>query len=331
MRDVAALAGVSLKTVSRVVNGEPGVSPALADKVTRAARQLDYRPNLTASTLRRSDGRSSIIGLLIEDVANPFSASVYRAIEDVADTRGVAVLAASIEEDPERERVLATSLFNRRIDGLIIASASDDHSYLANEQKAGTAIVFVDRPPRLIAADSVTSDNRGGTHTGVQQLIAAGHRRIAFLGDTEQIATATDRLRGYTDALADAGIALDPSLVHMGIRAIDKAQWTVGELLALPDPPTALFTAQNLITIGAFRALRTALRHHDVALIGFDDFLLADLLDPPVTVVAQDLTSIGTTAAKMLFSRIDGDQSPVASVVVPCTLVRRGSGEILPA
>src|SRR2546423_10874959 len=267
MREVAALARVSIKTVSRVVNGESGVSPPLAKRVLAATERLSYRHNLTASSLRRSDGRSATIGVVLEDVANPFSSALHRAIEDVAVTRGVLVLAGSSDEDGERERLLVSAFASRRVDGLIILPSSQDHSYLLAERKAGTAIVFVDRPPAFLDADTVLTDNAAGARRGVRHLLAQGHRRIAYLGDLHTIATAKERHRGYLEELADQKIAVDDSLVRLDLNGIEKAELAAIELLGQPNPPTALFTGQNLITIGAFRALRHLGLHGKVALI----------------------------------------------------------------
>ena len=158
MRDVAALAGVALKTVSRVINGVPTVDPELAQRVRNAADKLGYRPNLAASNLR--SGRTNIVGLLLEDVGNPFSAALHRSIEDYMRERGVLLLTASLDEDPDRERELASRLIDSRVDGLIIVPASTDHRYLVAEQGHGTSIVFVDREPRPLVADAVVADNR---------------------------------------------------------------------------------------------------------------------------------------------------------------------------
>ena len=331
MRDVAALAGVSLKTVSRVVNGEPGVTEPLARTVLAAAERLQYRPNLGASSLRRSGGRTATIGLLLPDVANPFSSALHRAVEDVAVARGVAVLAASLDEDPDREVRLAGAFATRRVDGLIVVPASHDHAYLRAEQQAGTALVFVDRPPVLLDADTVLADGRAGAANGVRHLVGHGHRRIGFLGDLATITTAQDRLDGYRDALDAAGLAHEPDLVRSDLRTVEQAESAALALLGRPDPPTALFAGQNLVTIGTIRALRRLGRQHEVALVGFDDFLLADLLEPPVPVVAQDPAAMGTLAAQRLFARIDGDTGPPTTRVVPTRLVARGSGELPPA
>jgi LacI family transcriptional regulator len=312
------------------VHGEAGVSPGLARRVMAASERLDYRHNLTASSLRRSDGRSATIGIVLEDVSNPFSSALHRAIEDVAVQRGVLVLASSSDEDEERERRLVAAFASRRVDGLIIQPSSQDHSYLLTERKAGTAIVFVDRPPAFLDADTVLTDNAAGVRRGVRHLIAHGHRRIGYLGDLHTIATAAERHRGYVEELADHNIEVDESLVRLDLRGIEKSEAAATELLSSPEPPTALFTGQNLVTIGAFRVLRRMGLHHRIALIGFDDILLADLLEPGITVIAQDPAAIGRAAAEILFRRLDGDRSPSEHRVVVSRMITRGSGEIAP-
>ena len=330
MREVAALAKVSIKTVSRVVNGETGVSPGLAKRVLAASERLNYRHNRTASNLRRSDGRSDTIGVVLEDVGNPFSSALNRAIEDVAVQRGVLVLASSSDEDEERERKLVSAFASRRVDGLIIQPASHDHSYLVAERRVGTPIVFVDRPPEFFDADTVLTDNAAGVRRGVRHLVERGHRRIAYLGDLHTIATAAERYRGYLEELNNQGIEVDKRLARLDLRGIEKAEAAVTELLGSSEPPTALFTGQNMITMGAFRALRRLGLHERVALIGFDDILLADLLQPGITVVAQDPSAIGRTAAELLFRRLDGDRSPSEHKIVLTRMITRGSGEIAP-
>ncbi|HEY6597418.1 MAG TPA: LacI family DNA-binding transcriptional regulator [Asanoa sp.] len=326
MRDVAALARVSIKTVSRVVNQEPGVSPELADRVLDAVGLLGYRHNLTASSLRRADQKTATIGLLLEDISNPFSSALHRAIEDVARRRGTLVLAGSSDEDPDRQQELLYALVSRRVDGLIAMPASGNQSGLLRERRLGRPMVLVDRPAP--EADSVVVDNRAGVGLAVRQLAAHGHRRIAFLGDLRSIWTATERHAGYVEALAAQGIMLNPRLVRMDVRGVDVVGRIVHELLAAADPPTALLAGQNLITIGAVHALQQLGLQHRVALLGFDDFPLAELLNPGVSVIAQDPTGLGQAAAELLFARIDGDRAPPRQVVVPTRLVPRGSGEI---
>ncbi len=328
MREVAALAGVSIKTVSRVINGEAGVSADTAGRVARAVERLDYRQDFAASELRRTHRRSATIGMVLEDLANPYSAAVLRAVEDVARTRRMMVLAGSCDNDDSRERTLVSALTGRRVDALVIMPAGADHSYLLTERRAGTPIVFVDRPPAFLDADAVVADNVAGTRVGVRHLIARGHRRIAYLGDLQSISTAQQRHQGYREELAAQGIGVDERLVRLDLHGMEAAEAVTTELLGLPDPPTAVFSAQNFLTIGSLRALRRAGRHRHVALVGFDDILLADLLDPGISVIAQDPARIGQVAAEVLLRRLDGDRSPTASHVVPTRLIPRGSGEI---
>jgi LacI family transcriptional regulator len=330
MREVAAVAGVSLSTVSRVVNGGEGVRGDLALRVREAVELLGYRHNLTASTLRRADRQSASIGLIFEDVSNPFFGAVHRGVEDAARERGVLTLVGSSDEVPERERELAEAFSSRGVDGLIVASAVDDSSYLQRERAAGVALAFVDRPPNFLDADAVVSDHAGGARTAVSHLIAAGHRRIGFLGDRPEVFTAAERLRGYRETLAQHGLAEDLDLVrHPRFRGVDAYQTTC-ELLSGSNPPTALFASQNLISVGAVRAVHALGLQHELALVSFDDILLADALDPGLTVVAQDPLTLGRTAAELVFSRLDGYDGPTRHVVVPTELIERGSGELPP-
>lgn len=330
MRDVAALAGVGIKTVSRVVNDVPTVAPDLVARVNKAAAKLGYRPNLTASSLRRSDRRTSTIGLLLENVANPFSGVVHRAVEEVARARGVLVLTGSLDEDPAQEKNLARALIDRGADGLLVVPAGSDHSYLVGEQRAGTQIVFLDRNPSLVAADTVRSDHHKGAVGAIAHLIDHGHRRIAYLGDRADVSTARERHAGYLAALRAAGLGVSDELIHQNLSTTEQAEEQTRAILDQPEPPTALFTSQNLVTIGALRALRRAGLRGRIAHVGFDDVVLADLLEPGLTIVAQDPSEIGHLAATMLFARIDGDRSPARTVVVPTRLIARGSGELPP-
>jgi LacI family transcriptional regulator len=327
MREVAAVAGVSLSTVSRVVNGAD-VQPDLARRVQDAVGLLGYRRDLTASRLRRTDRQSATIGLVLEDVANPFFSALHRSVEDIARRRGVLAFAGSSDEDVRRERELIDALLGRGVDGLIIAPTGGDDSYLAREREAGVALVFIDRPPRFIDADAVISDNARGAALAVSHLIAHGHRRIGYLGDRPEIHTAVERLRGYREALARQGLAEDPALVRQALLSAEAAREATHDLLRSADPPTALFTSQNLITIGATRALHEAGMQRAVALVGFDDVALAEVVEPALTVVAQDPAELGRVAAELLFARVDGEDGPSACVAIPTHLERRGSGEL---
>jgi LacI family transcriptional regulator, galactose operon repressor len=329
MHDVAALAGVALATVSRVVNGKPGVSPEMQTRVEDAIERLDYRRNVNASSLRRLDRKTSTIGLVLEDVSNPFMSALHRAVEDCARERGVLVFAGSCDEDSRREQELISAFRTRRVDGIIVAPAGTDHGYLAPALRLGTAMVFVDRRPGFLDADSVTSDDLAAARAAVSHLGERGHRRIAYLGASLTIGTARDRLQGYTEAMEALGVRPHPSHVRPGLVEMEDARQAALEIFAGPEPPTAILSGQNYFTIGAIKALRTLGLEHGVALVGFDDFALADLLDPAVTVIAHDPAELGRAAAELLFRRLDGEVSATEHVICPFELIPRGSGEIL--
>src|SRR5215213_6179240 len=221
MRDVAHTAGVSLKTVSRVINAEAGVAPTTAARVAEAIDVLGFERNDLARTLRQG-GSSATLGLVIEDLANPFYATVAQAVEVAARDRGFLLITASAREDAGRERELAGALLRRRVDALLIVPAGPDHRYLSTART-----VFLDRPPEGIDADTVLLDNLGGARSGVDHLIAQGHSRIACVADDAGLYTAQARLDGYRSALRDAGLEEDPALVLTGNRDIHAGQAAV--------------------------------------------------------------------------------------------------------
>lgn len=333
LRDVAAVAGVGIKTVSRVVNRESGVSAAMVARVEVAVKDLGYRPHAGASALRRADGRSSAIGVVVDDVANPFSGALLRAVEEVALARGTVVLAGSADEDGAREREVVQAFTDRRVDGLVVAPSGGATDQLQSELRRGLPVVVVDRDVPGLSADQVLSTNQLGASAAVAHLAEHGHRRIAYLGDLTSISTARQRLDGYRDSVARLGLDADAGLLVADLHGEASAEGAAIHMLGRsPDArPSALFCAQNRITVGAVRALRTLGLERQVAVVGFDDFPLADLLSPGVTVVAQDPVQIGTEAARRLFSRIDGLDEPARTIWVPTALIRRGSGELRPA
>jgi LacI family transcriptional regulator len=328
LRDVAARAGVSFKTVSRVVNDEPGVSPVLTERVRQAVDELGFRPNVGARVLRRADARTASIGLLLDDVAEPFSATLLRAVQDAAVARGLAVLCASADGDPERERSLVEAFAARGADGLIIVPSGAEQSYLAAEVASGTAVVCVARAPRRLDVDAVVATDAAGAASGVRHLAAHGHTRIAFLGEGE--GDGGEGLAGHRAGLEAAGLVPDPALVVAELADAAHADAAVGTLFRTTDPPTALFTARDAVTIAALRALHRLGLQRLVALVGLGDFVTADLLSPGITVVAQDPAGIGRRAAYLLFARMAGEAGPPATHHVPTVLIPRGSGELPP-
>jgi len=330
MRDVAEAAGVSLMTVSRVVNGEPGVQPETAARVNRAIRRLGYQRNDAARQLRRKGKPTQTIGLLLDDIANPFFATMARAVEDAARLHSFVVLIGSSNDSLEREREVFSAFSARRVDGVILVPAAGSHRFLRAQQELGVKIVCVDRPADNLTADTVLVDNRRGAYRAIRHLMLHNHRRIGYLGDREDIWAVRERYAGFGEALAEDGLAPDPELVRHGLRSRADAASAAVALLTHPDPPTALFTSNDLVTMGAIDAMHGREGITPVALVGFDEFALADKLNPPVTVVAQDPAAIGATAAQLLFARINGDTSPARDVVLLTRLIARGSGEIVP-
>lgn len=326
MKDVAARAGVGLKTVSRVVNGEPGVTPDTAERVHAAIAALGFRRNDSARVLRK--GRTASIGLLLEDIGDPFYSSLSRAVEEVARENGSLLFTGSSAEDPRREQELALAFCARRVDGLLVIPAGHDHRYLLPEIRAGIAMVFVDRPAVQLEADAVLTDNAGGVRQGVEHLVRHGHRRIGYIGDQAHIHTAAERLRGYQEAMAEAGLPVHPSWVAMGHSRPERVAAALRAMTDGPEPVTAVFTGNNRITLGVLRHAGDLDRR--VALVGFDDLELGDLLRPGLTVVAQDPAGLGREAARRLFQRLEGEMGPARQVELPTRLIARGSGEISP-
>jgi LacI family transcriptional regulator len=324
MKDVAITAHVSLKTVSRVVNGEPGVTPSTEQRVRAAIETLGFRRNDSARLLRT--GQAATVGLVLEDIGDPFYSALSSGVEGVARAHGSLLIIGSSDADPATEHMLALTLCARRVDGLIIVPTNGDHGFLVQEMTAGVPVVFADRPPGGIDADTVISDNTGGAANGTAHLIAGGHRRIGYIGDNQDIFTARERYQGYRSAMSAADLLVAASWVTMGTPTTAGVQEALERMLAGEEPVTAVFCGNNRVSVLALHVL--AARRQTVAMVGFDDFELADLLG--ITVIAQDTAELGRQAAELLFQRLDGDDPPPHRIVIPTRLIGRGSGELRP-
>ncbi|GAA2441338.1 LacI family DNA-binding transcriptional regulator [Actinomadura vinacea] len=327
LADVAREVGVSAKTVSRVLNEDGPSSPETRERVLAAVARLGFQPNLMARNIRVG-GSDTTVGLVVPDLGNPFFGTVAGGIEDTVRDRGLTLLMGSSADDPAREHALTRTFLARRVSILmIVPSVGADHSSLRTQRSAGLPVVFLDRPGARLATDSVVSSNRSGAYEGVTHLIAHGHRRIGFLGDLPvKLYTRRERLAGYRSALADAGLPLDRALLA---NAHDEAAaaGATRRLLGLAAPPTALFAGNNMLALGVAAEL-ARLGRKDVALVTFDDVPLAEVLEPPLTVVAQNPAELGKAAAATALRRLDGDRSRARTVTVPTRLIPRGSGEI---
>lgn len=325
MRHVADWARVSPMTVSRALRDDPRVSPATKSKVMDAVNTLGYRPNEAARNLRL--GRSSgVVGLVVTNLANPFYSQLALGVESAVAEYGIRVMLGNSGEDVARERRLIQDFSSRRLDGVIAVPSGSDHSHLDPARLAGMRVVLAASPPSKIEVDAVLLDDFGGTWEATRHLINRGHRRIAFLGLPASTWTGSERFRGYCAALEDAGISVEERYVSRQQPDVGTAEKATHALLDQNDPPTALFTANNRNTIGAYRAIRA--RETKTTLAGFDDFELADMLGVPLTVVAYDPRELGRQAARLLCDRIETSQSntPLAPrrIVIPTRIVEYG-------
>jgi LacI family transcriptional regulator len=327
MRDVARVAGVSAKTVSRVFNEDPHVTEETRERVRWAMQKLNYVPNLLARSFRA--GADPAVGLAVPDIGDPFFAEITSSIEIDLVGRGMAVVVSSLGQDAERERSALEALLRRQISGLIVACASADQAYLAPWQSR-TPMVFVDRPPKGLSGVYVIEDDLAGAREAVTHLASHGHQRVAFLGISTPITTVLRRLKGYRSAVAELGLDGRPDLICMPSGSAEECAAELVKLLEAPNAPTAVFSATTLCTMALVQALQRADRS-DVAIVGFGDFPMAQALTPPVTVLDQDPARLGRIAVERLVECIENPQAKVRRrTVLPVHLIPRGSGELPP-
>jgi LacI family transcriptional regulator len=328
MRDVARVAGVSAKTVSRVFNDDPHVAEETRDRVRWAMQKLNYVPNLLARSFRA--GADAAVGLAIPDIADPFFAAMTSSIEVDLVGRGMAVVVTSLGHAAERERTALEALLRRQISGLIVACVSADQSYLAPWQER-TPMVFVDRAPKGLSGVYVIEDDLGGAREAVTHLASHGHRRVAFLGASTPVTTTRRRLKGYRSAVVETGIDDRPDLVCMPAESAEESAAELVKRLEAPNAPTAVFSSNIPCTMALVLALQRAGRT-DIAVVGFGDFPMAAALSPAVTVVDQDPAGLGRIAVERLLQHIEDPGAPLRRrTVLPVHLIPRGSGELPPA
>ncbi|GAA2512077.1 LacI family DNA-binding transcriptional regulator [Winogradskya humida] len=322
MRDVAARAGVSAKTVSRVFNDDPHVLPETRAHVEQVMRELNYVPNILATTFR--SGKSSAIGVAVPDVVDPYFAAIAGAVDDVAARRDTATLLTNLGNDPARERDILESLLSRRLAGLVVAPIGTDHSWL-KRWKDSTPVVFVDRAPIGLSADTFADNDEAGGYLATRHLIEHGHRRIAYVGDMIHLSTEINRLAGYRRALAEAGITPDDTLVSVYVSDRDTTQAAITRLRALQAPPTAIFSANARSSM----LLVYVLPEDELAVVGFGDFPMADRLRPTLTVIDQDPGQLGRYAAERVFERVEHPKRRLKrTTILDVTLIERESCKV---
>lgn len=325
IREVAKLAGVSYATVSHVVNHTRYVSDDTRQRVLAAMDELNYKPNAIARSLRQ--GKTNTVGLVLPDSANPFFAEISRSIEDALYKLGFSVILCNTERNLQREAFYVDVLLKKQVDGIIFVAAGDQADSLETVLRQGVPVVLVDRDLPNAGLDAVITDNRKGGYLAVRHLTELGHRRIACIYGPSSITAGAERILGYRQALEEAGIAFDPSLLFMGDYHPDTAFHITNELLEMDIPPTAIFALNDLMALGALHAIARAGRSvpEDLAVVGYDDIELVRFSNPGLTSVAQPKVLIGEYAARFLAYRIDQKKAPTQRVVLPPELIVRGS------
>lgn len=324
--DVARLAEVSIKTVSRVVNASAEVTPATRDRVHAAMTELGYVRNHAAHTL--ATGSNATIGVVVESIADHFFSTFVAVMEERALAEGMSVLVASTGRSADREREQIQRLVQQNVGAIVLAPAAGDHEYV-ERVTAGLPVVLIDTGWDRPGYDTIRVQDREGAAAAVRHLVEHGHRRIAFLGDSVLIETVAARRAGYDDALRANGIRIDPGLVSEVCSSPATADDTTRRLLAGRRPPTAIFASNPRAAMGVVSALN-AIGRTDVALISFGDFDLAEWLVPAVTVVDHDPRQLAEAAANRLFERMRDPRLPAVDVALPLKVVARGSGELRP-
>ncbi len=328
VHDVAFKAGVSISTVSRVINGAKNISPDTLSKVQSAIKDLNFKPNRVAQRLRLKKGQRKLIGLLVPDIQNPFYVDVVKGVEDLAYAQGYAVFMGNFGQAVDKEDLYLDLMLSESVDGLIVAPSTEKHSKIVSLVKNQFPIVCVDRGLAEIESDLVIVNNYQLAFDAVEHLINRGHKRIAYIGGLSSIPTTARRKQGYLDALTKHGIEINESLIKLGDSKHESGRILAAELLNMKNRPTALFTGNNLITLGALETIhsRELKIPKEIAIVGFDDMPWSISLHPPLTAVSQPGYEIGNRAAEMLFHRIkDPMRIPVKLVLSGELKIRKSS------
>lgn len=324
---VAEKAGVSIATVSRVINHSPNVNPQTRIKVEKVIKDLKYSPNRVAKRLRNRNASSNLLGVLIPDIQNPFYVEVLRGIEDIAYNNKYALIMCNFAQDESKEMLYLDILQQESIDGLIAAPTSEHDQKVVNLVKGGLPIVCVDRGLLDVDVDVVKVDNHRGAYSAVDHLAKKGYKRIAYISGIPKLPSSREREQGYRDALVANNLEHDESLVKYGDSRHESGVTLCAELLDLPTPPDAVFTGNNLITLGALETIhKKGLKiPKDIAVMGFDDMYWSISLNPPLTAVRQPAYEIGKCAAEQLIQRINDPGRPTSNMILKTELMVRSS------
>ncbi len=325
-REIAKLAGVSSATVSRVINDDPRVSPETASQVKQIISQYGYVQNVIARNLRMASTKT--IGFLIPDIANPFFSAVLTGIEAVCAQYGYNILLENTSEDRIKERAALDTLLKQRIDGIVAIVVNESGEQLGGFRAMNVPVVLIDRRTQREDYDCVVIDNVGGVGSGVDYLLRLGHTKIAIIHGQKNITPGEERLRGYIEAMTRAGIAINPAYIMDGNFTEEGAYSCTRELIQLPAPPTAIIAANNIMTMGVYKALADMRIKipYEISLLGFDDFPLAAYLSPPISIINRPTVEMGKIATEMLFERLRDEFSQAPrEKLLPTHLIIRGS------
>lgn len=325
MRNVAELAGVSVTTVSHVVNNTRTVSPQTRQRVEEAMRDLGYRPNVLARSLRR--GKTHTIGIILPDNTNPYFAEVARGIEDASFSQGYSVILCNSDNDLDKERFYTNVLLEKQVDGIIFLAAGLSSDTIHNLQKRGIPLVLVDRRVPDVDVDYVLADNQQGAWQAIRHLIDFGHHSIACIAGPAGVQLSRERIEGYRLALKSAEINFDPQLVIEGDFKYQSGYSAAREIFERGIPPTAIFACNDLMAIGVYRYAHEVGLHipEHLSIVGFDDVHLAAYTNPPLTTVRQSKQEMGSLAVKLLLGRMTQQDLTPRVEILDTQLVIRGS------
>jgi len=323
--DVAKVAQVSISTVSKVINRTGNISEKTRNRVLQVMEDLNYRPSVVASALTGKP--TNTIGLLIPDLANPFFAEIARSVEDRGHESGFNLMICSTDNDPEKENQYISLMRQKSVDGIILASGlkSDTAIKKLVENKIPVAVIARDMP--MLAVNAVLVDDFAGGYLATSHLISLGHRRIAIVAEDLRVMSSRERVRGYRHALEEAGIAYDDNLLQVSDFTVEGGRRAVLRLLEMPERPTAVFACNDLLAVGAMRAAKEfgLVIPDDLSVVGFDNTIFAEIVDPGLTTVAQPIVDMGRQVMELLIEEIQGKENPTRRVVLLPKLIERKS------
>ncbi|MGC4234946.1 MAG: LacI family DNA-binding transcriptional regulator [Niabella sp.] len=330
LKEVARYSGVSIATVSRVINADPKVKGETALAVQKAIKTLGYRPNRVAQRLRATTARRRLVGLLIPDIQNPYYVDIIRGVEHYAYNQNATVIIGNFSQDPKKEELYIDILRSESVDGLIVATTPRTEKKVELLIEDGVPVVCIDRGLRSLKADVVKTDNEAGAFMATEHLIRLGHKRIAHIAGDKEIPTTHERIAGYRAAFKKHHLKTEEGLIFSRKSDYESGVQLTEEILSLKCRPTAIFTANNLLTLGSYEVLH---RHkmripEEIAIVGFDDVYWANSLNPALTAVKQFGYEMGQQAAELLYKRLSHPQAPPASFIVkPELMIRKSCGE----